>query len=93
MLSVQHGFELLCDNNRLPNQLLLSSEIGSFEVVSIKFDEIPIKSNGIRMKSLDCCNGKPSGFGGFSSKFDDLNIKWTYLGAREELDGQTVVAT
>ena len=31
MLSVQHGFELLCGNNRLPIQLLLSSEIGPFE--------------------------------------------------------------
>ena len=31
MLSVQHGFELLCGNNRLPNQLLLSSEIAPFE--------------------------------------------------------------
>ena len=31
MLSVQHGFELLCGNNRLPNQFLLSSEIGPFE--------------------------------------------------------------
>ena len=92
MLSVQHGLELLCDNNRLPNQLLLSSEIGSFEVVSIKFDEIPMKSNGIRMKSLDCCNGKSSGFWEFSSKFDYINIKWTYLGAQEELVGQTVVA-
>ena len=30
MLSVQHGHELLCDNNRLPNQLLLSSEIDPF---------------------------------------------------------------
>ena len=55
MLSVQHVLEILCDNNRLPNQLLLSSEICLFEVVTIKFDEIPMKSNGIRMKSLDCC--------------------------------------
>ena len=31
MLSVQHWLELLCSNNRLPNQLLLSSEIGPFE--------------------------------------------------------------
>ena len=93
MLSVQHRYELLCGNNRLPNQFLLSSEIGAFDVATIKFGEIPMKSNEIHMKSLDCCNGKSSGFWGFSSKFDDLNIKWTYLGAREELDGQTVVAT
>ena len=32
LLSVQNTFEILCDNNRLSNQLLLSSEIGSFEV-------------------------------------------------------------
>ena len=31
LLSVQHMLEILCDNNRLPNQLLLSSEIGPFE--------------------------------------------------------------
>ena len=65
MLSVQHVLEILCDNNRLPNQFLLSSEIGAFEVVTIKFDENPMKSNEIHMKSLDCFNGKPSGFGDF----------------------------
>ena len=89
---MQHVLEILCDNNRLPNQFLLSSEIGAFEVVTIKFDEIPMKSNEICMKSLDCFNGKSSGFWGFSSKFDDLNFKWTDLGAQGELDGQTVIA-
>ena len=28
-----------------------------------------------------------------SSNFDGLNFKWTYLGAQEELVGQTVIAT
>ena len=49
LLSVQHTSEILCDNNRLSIQLLLSSEIGPFEVVTIKFDEIPMKSNEIHM--------------------------------------------
>ena len=31
LLSVQHVHEILCPNNRLPNQLPLSSEIGPFE--------------------------------------------------------------
>ena len=31
LLSVQNRSEILCDNNRLSNQLLLSSEIGPFE--------------------------------------------------------------
>ena len=88
---MQHTFEILCDNNRLSIQLLLSSEIGPFEVVTIKFDEIPMKSSEIHMKSLYCTNGKSLGFFGFSSKYDGLNFKWTYLGAQEELGGQTVV--
>ena len=37
LLSVQHMVEILCDNKHLPNQLLLSSEIGPFEVETIKF--------------------------------------------------------
>ena len=35
LLSVQRVFEILCDINRLPIQLLLSSEIEPFEVVII----------------------------------------------------------
>ena len=31
MLSVEECLEILCDNNRLPTQLLLSSEIGELE--------------------------------------------------------------
>ena len=93
MLSVQHMLKILCDNNRLPNQFLLSSEIGAFEVVTINFDEIPMKSNEIHMKSLYCANRKSSEFLEFSSKFDGLNFKWTYLGAQEELVGQTVIVT
>ena len=31
LLSVQYTYEILCDNNHLSNQLLLSSEIGPFE--------------------------------------------------------------
>ena len=41
--SVQHMFEILCDNNRLSIQLLLSSELGLFEVVTITNDKIPMK--------------------------------------------------
>ena len=32
-------------------------------------------------------------FHGISSHFGGLNFKWTYLGAQEELVGQTVVVT
>ena len=52
-----------------------------------------MKSSKIHMKSLYCFNGKSLGFGVFSSNFDALNFKWTYLGAQEELDKQTVIVT
>ena len=44
LLNVKYGPQLLCHNNRLPNQLLLSSELGRFELQSIKNQEFPYKS-------------------------------------------------
>ena len=88
MLSVQHGLELLCDNNRLPNQLLLSSEIGSFE------DQLLQKSQKYRIfygYSLEILTVNTKDFVVFVI-FAGLIFKWTYLGAQEELVGQTVVA-
>ena len=53
LLSVQYTFEILCDNNRLPIQLHLSSEIGSFEVDLTKNPQNPFKSNEIHYGSTN----------------------------------------
>ena len=55
LLSVQHTFEILCDNNRLPTQLLLSSEIGPFEV---DLTENPLNS----MNSIEILYGSTRDF-------------------------------
>ena len=91
LLSVPHMFEILCDNNRLSIQLLLSSEICLFEVVDIKiqWNSYEIQRNPYEIPLL--FQWEISGFLGFSSNFDGLNFKWTYLGAQEELDDQTVI--
>ena len=52
LLSVQNGFEIVCDNNRLPNQLLLSSEIDSFEDEPFENDEKSSKTFDFHWKSL-----------------------------------------
>ena len=85
--------EILCPNNRLPNQLHLSSEIGPFEV---EVDEnlqklLIILTNHIVIIDKPLRNF--IGFQWFLEIFINLNFKWTYLGAQEELDGQTVVVT
>ena len=56
-LSVQNRSEILCDNNSLPNQLLLSSEIGPFECHPIKNTQISMKSIEIRYGSTDFDKG------------------------------------
>ena len=44
LLNRKYWSQLLWDNNRLPNQLLLSSELGWFELQIIEIREFPSKS-------------------------------------------------
>ena len=53
LLSVQYRYKILCDNNRLSNQLLLSSEIGPFEVGLAKNPQNPLKSMEIHYDSTN----------------------------------------
>ena len=91
LFSVQNRFEIPWDNNHLPNQLLLSSEIALFEVRPPKFDGNSQKSKGFPLVQQRDFIWILLDFIRISSIFDGLNFKWTYLGAQKELVGQTVV--
>ena len=93
LLNVQHVDEILCPNNRLPNQLHLSSEIGPFEV---EVDENLQKLLIILTNHIVIIDKPLRNFIGFQwilEIFITLNFKWTYLGAEVELVGQTVIGT
>ena len=93
ILSVKHMFEILCDNNRLPNQLLLSNEIGPFEGDLTKNSQNSTKSIEILYGSTRDFTRKTWGITQNWRIFGETNFKWSYLRAQEELVGQTVVVT
>ena len=74
LLSVQNRSKIQCCNNRLPNQLLLSSEIGPFEDQP---SENPPKSTKILMKSSIQTIGISNGNLWFLEHFtEELVFKW-----------------
>ena len=88
--SVQHRSQILCDNNRLPNQLLLSSEIAPFEGSRVKNPQNPMI---FLVKSLVWQHRVSMYFEGLTPFLGEAAFKWSYLGAQEELVGQMVIVT
>ena len=93
LLSVEDCLEILYHNNRFPNQLLLSSKIGQllsgFAKISEKLDlVISLVNPFISYKGL---TREITSFLEIVGKFGKPGQKLTYLGAQEELVGQTVV--
>ena len=92
MLSVQYGLELVCGNNRLPNQLLLSSEIDPFRDQPLKN---PQNLTKFLWNPYEGCTDDSKDFQRKSQILGFLQalvFKLIYLGAQEELIGQTVVS-
>ena len=90
---MQNRSEILSDNNRLSNQLLLSSEIPLFEVGLTKNPQNPSKSIEIYVQFTMVRPRILQGNMGELRIFGDTNFKWTYLRAQGELVGQTVAVT
>ena len=77
LLSVQHTSQILCDNNRLSNQLLLSSEIDPFEGCHTKNPQNILKYIEILGKPMilyTILQGKPMVFDDFCKE-----NQWFYM--------------
>ena len=86
VLNVKYGSQLLCDNNRLSNQLLLSSELHLVVISDRENPDFP------RITLQGVCKGSMTQYEELRN-FYGSKFKSTQLGAQEELVGQTVIVT